>query len=165
MPRLHHGHANDPCAGDPFAGDPFAGLGWRQRRVWRRTESAIVSGHQHEMAASLRRLIGMPVQDLRTWPAGSVSLTLPDWIVGLAEVGTRPGDALISLARRPCHLARTGRYGPFWWLEVASDADPAGSRAVVLGTRVRLHRRTGDGDHPRPPGLTPLDTRKEYSLP
>jgi hypothetical protein len=155
MRRLHHRRSDNP----------FAGLGWRQRRAWRRTERAIVSGHQDELAASLRGLIDLPVRDVTTGPAGSVSLTLPDWIVGLAEVSTGPRDGLISLARRPCHLARSGRYGPFWWLEVADDAEPAGSRAIVLGSRIRLHRRTGGSDHTWPPGLTPLDTRKEYSLP
>src|SRR5262249_11181456 len=138
MLRLHQRHSSDP----------FAGLSWRQRRAWRRTDRAIVSIHHDELAASLRGLVDLPVRDVTTGPAGSVSLTLPDWIVGLAEVGTAPRDALISLARRPCHLARTGRYGPFWWLEVAGDGEPAGSRAVVLGTRVQLHRRAGGGDHP-----------------
>jgi hypothetical protein len=117
------------------------------------------------LAASLRSLIDLPVQEVATGPAGSVSLTLPDWIVGVGEVGTRPREELISLARQPCHLARTGRYGPFWWLEVAGDAEPAGSRAIVLGNRVPLHRHPGGTDHPWPPGLTPLGTRKEYSLP
>jgi hypothetical protein len=145
--------------------DPFGGLGWRQRRTWRRTERAAVSGYQAELAASLQDLIDLPVGKVTAGPAGSVSLTLPGWTVGLAEVGTGPRDGLILLACGPCHLAGTGRYGPFWWLEVAGDGEPAGSGAVVLGTRVRLHRGAGGTDHPSPPGLTPLGTRKEYSLP
>jgi hypothetical protein len=147
------------------SGDPFAGLSRGERRAWRRKERAIVSGHRADLAASLRALIDLPVQEVTTGPAGSVSLILPGWTVGLAEVGTGPRLALVSLAQRPCHLARAGRYGPFWWLEVAGDAEPAGSRAVVLGTRVRLHRRSGGNDQPSPPGLTPPGTRKEYSRP
>jgi hypothetical protein len=145
--------------------DPFARLDWRQRRAWRRTERGIVTRHRDEMAASLGALVGSPVQEIRTGPAGSALISLPGWTVGLAEVGTGARDRLVWLAGYPFHLARTGRYGPFWWLEVAGDAEPAGSRAVVLGTRVRLHRRAGGSDQAWPPGLTPLDSRKEYSRP
>jgi hypothetical protein len=148
-----------------LADDPFAGLGWRQRRAWRQTERAMVSGHQAELAASLRGLIDLPVREVTTGPAGSVSLTLPGWVIGLAGVGPGPRDGLISLACRPCHLDRAGRYGPFWWFEVAGDAEPAGPGAVVLGTHVRLRRRAGGTENPSPSGLTPLGTRKEYSLP
>jgi hypothetical protein len=153
MRRLRH----------PLADDPVAGLGWRQRRAWRRTERAIVRSHQAELMASLRALIGLPVQDVTTGPAGLLCLTLPGWNVGLAETGTGPRQAVLSLACRPCHLARAGRYGPFWWVEVAGEAGPVGSRAMVLGRRVQLHRRAGGSEFPSPPGLTPLGNRKEYS--
>jgi hypothetical protein len=155
MRRLRH----------PLPDDPFAGLGWGQRGAWRRTERAVVRGHQAELTASLRALIDLPVQHVTSGAAGSLSLNLPGWTVGLAEVGAGPLHGLVSLASRPCHLAGAGRYGPFWWLEVAGDAGPAGSRAVVLGRRVQLHRRAGGCDHPSPPGLTPPGTRKEYSRP
>jgi hypothetical protein len=155
MLRLRHPH--------PLSDDPVAGLGWRQRRAWRRTERAIVWSHQAELMASLRALIDLPVEDLTTGPAGLLSLTLPGWTVGLAETGTGARHALVSLACQPCHLARAGRYGPFWWLEVAGDAGPPASRAVVLGRQVRLHRRAGGSDHLSPPGLTPLGNKKEYS--
>jgi hypothetical protein len=143
--------------------DPLAGLGSRQQRSWRRTERAIVSAHQAELATSLRNLINLPVRDITTGPAGSVSLTLPGWTVGLAEVGTEPRHRLISLAGRPCHLARTGRYGAFWWIEVASDAEPVVSRTVLLGSRIHLHGAGGSDHHS--PGLTPRGTRKEDSFP
>jgi hypothetical protein len=149
--------------GHPHSDDPFAGLGWRQRRAWRRTERAVLYDHLAELAASLCALIDLPVQDVTTGPAGSLSLTLPGWTVGLAEIATGPRDALVSLARRPCHLTRAGRYGPFWWVEVAGDAEPAKARTMVLGSRVQLDRRAGGSDHPSPAGLTPLGNRKEYS--
>jgi hypothetical protein len=131
----------------------------RDRLAWRRLERAALSGYREDLAASLGSLSGLPVLALSATATGTVTLTVPGWHVGLADVGSLARANLVALASRPCHVADSGRYGPCWWLALSGGQ----SRLVVLGSRVRL-QPSGDGfEPPSPPALTPQDTRTEYS--
>jgi hypothetical protein len=131
----------------------------RDRLAWRRLERAAVIGYRDDQVASLGSLTGLPVLALSATATGTVTLAVPGWRVGLAGVGGLARANLVALARRPCHVADSGRYGPFWWLAVTGGASPV----VVLGSRVRLQPSGGGFEPPPPCALTPPDTRKEYS--
>jgi hypothetical protein len=130
-----------------------------ERRAWRRLEQTIVAEHRAGLAAALDALVGSPVQAVSSGPAGTVTITLPGWHVGLGGVSPAAVSALTGAARPGCQLAGAGRYGRFWWLAVTVDAGPGARPAVMLGAWLRLHP---ESDGAPPPG--PL-TRREYSLP
>jgi hypothetical protein len=139
-------------------------LGVIDRRAWRRIERAALSGHRADLATSLGALTGLAVLAVTATPAGTVQVAVPGWNVGLAGVGGLARANLAALARGPCHVADSGRYGPFWWLAFAGDPPVLEPPVTILGSRVRL-QPNGDSEPPSPPRLTPPDARKEYSLP
>jgi hypothetical protein len=145
--------------------DPVGALRRRERRAWRRRERAIVAAYHGDLATTLDGLVGAPVLAVTTAPAGTVILAVPGWTVAVAGVSAAAQAALAGAARAPCHVTGSGRYGPFWWLVVATAAGPAVPPAVVLGAAVRLRRAGPEPPSPAPSGLTPRQTRKEYSRP
>jgi hypothetical protein len=144
--------------------DPVAALRWRERWAWRRREQAIVASCHADLTAALAGLVGLPVLTVSAGPAGTVTVAVPGWNIGMAGVSAAAQAAFVSLARRPCHLASAGRYGRFWWLTVAATGSQPEERAVVLGASTRVQPAGGGPTPPPPPGLTPRTTRKEYSL-
>lgn len=127
-------------------------------RVWRRIERRAVHGHDRQLRAALRQAVAAraPVLAARAMAArpgaptvlGSAELTLPGTLLHL--VGITPLAQLdITETAGSARLAGAGRYGPFWWIQLASAGRPD---VVVLARQVRL---TGPGRHPGPP--TPDD--------
>ena len=135
--------------------DPIAGLSRREQRKWRRRERAIVDSHHADLAAALGGLVGAPVLAVSAGAAGTVTLAVPGWRVGVAGVSPSARATLTSRARQACHVAGAGRYGRFWWLAVAATADPGAAPAVVLGACARVDPVDGG---------TRQAARKEYSL-
>jgi hypothetical protein len=135
--------------------DPIAGLSRREQRTWRRRERAIVDSHHADLAAALGGLVGVPVLAVSAGAAGTVTLAVPGWRVGVAGVSPSARATLTSRARQACHITGAGRYGRFWWLAVAATADPGAAPAVVLGACARVDPVDGG---------TRLAARKEYSL-
>jgi hypothetical protein len=136
-----------------------------ERRAWRRMERAAVSGYREDLAASLGSLTGLAVLDVTATQGGTVGVAVPGWNLGLADVGGLARVNLLALARRPCHVAGSGAYGPFWWVAVAGDPPALEPPVVLLGSRVRLRPDGGERQPPPERMLTPRGTRKEYSLP
>jgi hypothetical protein len=132
--------------------------------AWRRMERAAVSGHRDDLAASLGSLTGLAVLDVTATQGGTVGVAVPGWNLGLADVGGLARVNLLALARRPCHVAGSGAYGPFWWVAVAGDPPVPGPPVVLLASRVRLRPDGGERQAPPEQTFTPEDARKEYSL-
>jgi hypothetical protein len=123
-------------------------------RVWRRIERRAVAGHDRQLLAALRLAVAarVPVLAARAIPArpggptvlGTAELTLPGRLLHLTGV-TPLAQLDATQIAGPARLAGAGRYGPYWWVQLASDDRPD---VVVLARRVRL---TGPGGHPYPP--------------
>jgi hypothetical protein len=142
------------------ATDPIASLTRRERRAWRRREQTILATHRANLAAALPALVGAPVLAVATGAAGTVTVTVPGWQVGLAGVSPGAARAFTRAAGDSSLLTGAGRYGRFWWLAVAVSSHPGAPRAVILGAWLQLHPADG-----APTGLNPQPSRKEYSLP
>jgi len=123
--------------------DPLADLNLCQRWQWRRIAHRVSAEHERATFDLLRQLstgrvpvLGIHDQQLRPGAAidavGLVRLALPGWRLLLAGVAAAPRTALADAARRaPLRLYDAGRYGPLWWIEIASEG-PAGDRGVGI---------------------------------
>jgi hypothetical protein len=123
-------------------------------RVWRRIERRAVAGHHRQLLAALRLAVAgrAPVLAARAIPArsgaatvlGSAELTLPGTLLHLAGITPLAQWDAIEVAGS-ARLAGAGRYGPFWWIQLACADRPD---VVVLARQVRL---SGPGGNPGPP--------------
>jgi hypothetical protein len=88
--------------------------------------------------------------------AGIVRMRRPGWRLLIAGVASGPRADLERAARRGrLRLDAAGRYGKFWWIEVATDGASRGENVVLLGSHLQLIP-TGGGHGwaaaPRPVG-------------
>jgi hypothetical protein len=154
--------------------DPTANLGIRARWSWRRAERRAVAEHERWLVAKLRRLAAARVpafwvtesaaNRVADMTAGIVRMRRPGWLLLMAGVASGPRADLEHAARQGrLRLDAAGRYGKFWWIEVASDSASRGEKVVLLGSHLQLIP-TGGGHGwaaaPRPVGhLALLDAR------
>lgn len=141
--------------------DPLANLGIRARWSWHRAERRAVAEHERWLAAKLRRLTAarIPVfwvTESAANQAGIVRMRRPGWRLLMAGVASGPRADLERAARQgQLRLDAAGRYGKFWWIEVASDSAAHNEKVVLLGSHLQLipasggHGRTAA---PRPHG-------------
>jgi len=129
--------------------DPTANLGMRARRSWRRVERRAVADHERWLAAKLRRLTAarVPVfwvtesaaNQMADMAAGIVRMSRPGWQLLLAGVAAGPRADLERAARQGrLRLAAAGRYGKFWWIEIATDSAARVEKVVLLGSHLQL---------------------------
>lgn len=147
--------------------DPMVALGFRDRGSWRRIDRWLVADHQRRVANSLRRLAAARVAVLATVPAltdaqasgplaGLVGLAVPGWQLILTGVAPGPRTALASVAGRGLQLSGAGRYGMFWWIEVACTGGTHRQRVMLLGSDLLMRPADGPGSqgiHAMPYGL------------
>ena len=154
--------------------DPTANLGIRARWSWRRAERRAVAEHERWLVAKLRQLTAdrVPVfwvtesaaNQVTAMTAGIVRMRRPGWQLLIAGVASGPRADLEHAARQGrLRLDAAGRYGKFWWIEVATDGASQGENVVLLGSHLQLIP-TGGGHGwaaaPRPVGhLALLDAR------
>ena len=154
--------------------DPAANLGIRARWTWRRAERRAVAEHERWLAAKLRQLTAarVPVfwvtesaaNQVTAMTAGIVRMRRPGWQLLIAGVASGPRADLEHAARQGrLRLDDAGRYGKFWWIEIATDSASRGEKVVLLGSHLQLIP-TGGGHGwaaaPRPVGhLALLDAR------
>lgn len=146
--------------------DPTANLGIRARWSWRRAERRAVAEHERWLAAKLRRLTAARfpvfwvtesaanrVADMTT---GIVRMRRPGWQLLMAGVASGPRADLERAARQGrLRLDAAGRYGKFWWIEIATDSAARGEKVVLLGSHLRLIPASGGHGRaaaPRPVG-------------
>jgi hypothetical protein len=134
--------------------DPAANLGIRARRFWRRAERRAVAEHERWVAAKLRQLTAarVPVfwvtesaaNQVADTMAGIVRMRCPGWQLLMAGVASGPRAELEHAA---CHgrlrLDAAGRYGKFWWIEIATDGGARVEKVVLLGSHLQLIPRSG----------------------
>jgi hypothetical protein len=128
--------------------DPTANLGMRARWSWRRAERRAVADHERWLAAKLRRLTAarVPVfwvtesaNQVADMAAGIVRMRRPGWQLLLAGVASGPRADLERAARQGrLRLAAAGRYGKFWWIEIATDSAARVEKVVLLGSHLQL---------------------------
>ena len=154
--------------------DPAANLGIRARWSWRRAERRAVAEHERWLAAKLRQLTAarVPVfwvtesatNRVADMTTGIVRMRRPGWQLLMAGVAAGPRADLERAARQGwLRLDAAGRYGKFWWIEVATDSASGDEKVVLLGSHLQLIP-TGEGHGwaaaPRPAGhLALLDAR------
>ncbi len=154
--------------------DPAANLGIRARWSWRRAERRAVADHERWLAATLRRLAAarVPVfwvmedaaSQVTDMTAGIVRMRRPGWRLLVAGVASGPRADLEHAARQGrLRLDAAGRYGKFWWIEVATDSAARGEKVVLLGSHLQLIPASGGhgwATAPQPTGhLARLDAR------
>jgi hypothetical protein len=148
--------------------DPTANLGIRARWSWRRAERRAVAEHERWLAAKLRRLSAarVPVfwvmesaaNQVADMTTGIVRMRRPGWQLLLAGVASGPRADLAHAARQGrLRLAAAGRYGKFWWIEIATDSAARDEKVVLLGSHLQLIPANGGGGDgwaaaPRPVG-------------
>jgi hypothetical protein len=96
--------------------------------------------------------------------AGIVRMRCPGWQLLIAGVASGPRADLEHDARQGrLRLDAAGRYGKFWWIEIATDSGARGEKVVLLGSRLQLIPASGGHGRaapPRPVGhLALLDAR------
>jgi hypothetical protein len=154
--------------------DPAESLGIRARWSWRRMERRAVAKHERWLAAKLRRLTAarVPVfwvtesapSHVADMTAGIVRMRRPGWQLLIAGVASGPRADLKHAARQGrLRLDAAGRYGKFWWIEVATDSAARGEKVVLLGSHLQLIPAPGGHGRaaaPQPAGhLALLDAR------
>jgi hypothetical protein len=146
--------------------DPTANLGIRARWSWRRAERRAIAEHERWLAAKLRRLTAarVPVfwvmesaaNQVADMTAGIVRMRRPGWQLLIAGVASGPRADLEHAARQGrLRLNAAGRYGKFWWIEIATDRAAHGEKVVLLGSHLRLIPASGGhgwAAAPRPAG-------------
>ena len=146
--------------------DPTANLGIRARWSWRRAERRAVAEHERWLAAKLRRLTAarVPVfwvtesaaDQVADMTAGIVRMRRPGWQLLLAGVASGPRADVEYAARQGLlRLAAAGRYGKFWWIEIATDSAARDEKVVLLGSHLQLIPASGGhgwAAAPRPVG-------------
>jgi hypothetical protein len=145
--------------------DPAANLGIRARWFWRRAERRAVAEHERWLAAKLRRLTAarVPVfwvtesaNHVADMTAGIVRMRRPGWQLLIAGVASGPRADLEHAARQGrLRLDAAGRYGKFWWIEIATDSAARDEKVVLLGSHLQLIPASGGhgwGTAPRPVG-------------
>jgi hypothetical protein len=146
--------------------DPAANLGIRARWSWRRAERRVVAEHERWLAAQLRQLAAsrVPVFWVTQSAAGQaadtaaaiVRLRRPGWQLLIAGVAPGPRADLEHAARRGrLRLDAAGRYGKFWWIEIAAGSAAPGEKVVLLGSHLQLIPANGGHGRaaaPRPVG-------------
>src|ERR1700761_4452797 len=129
--------------------DPAANLGIRVRWSWRRAERRVIAEHEKWLVAKLRRLAAarVPVSwvlesaanQVADMTAGIVRMRRPGWQLLLAGVAPGPRADLEHAARQGrLRLDAAGRYGKFWWIEIATDSAARAEKIVLLGSHLRL---------------------------
>ena len=146
--------------------DPTANLGIRARWFWRRAERRAVAEHERWLAAKLRRLTAarVPVfwvmesaaNQAADLTAGIVRMRRPGWQLLLAGVASGPRADLEHAARQGrLRLDAAGRYGRFWWIEIATNSAARDEKVVLLGSHLQLIPASGGlgwAATPRPVG-------------
>ena len=146
--------------------DPAANLGIRARWSWRRMERRAVADHERWLAATLRRLTAarVPVfwvtesaaSQVADMAAGIVRMRRPGWRLLLAGVASGPRADMERAARQGrLRLHAAGRYGKFWWIEIATDGAARDEKVVLLGSHLQLIPASGGHGRaaaPRPVG-------------
>src|SRR5438067_12408313 len=122
-------------------------------RFWRRRERRAVAAHDRQLLRALRHAAAdrVPVLAARAAAAGPgaptalgvLELALPAGRLQLVG-GTPAGHRAVTGIAEAAWLSDAGRYGPFWWVALASGRS---HDVVVLARQVRLIRADG--------GLTP----------
>jgi hypothetical protein len=117
------------------------------RRTWRRLERGALRGHDRDLQRHLRELAERRPAVLSadgSWMSGVMSLQLSGHRLMLG--GVHPSMAwdvrALSLSPDPIKLTRAGRYGPFWWIALASE-EAAERERVVLATHLQLRHDPG----------------------
>jgi hypothetical protein len=134
--------------------DPAANLGIRARWSWRRAERRAVAEHERWLATKLRRLTAtrVPVfwvtesaaNQAADMTAGIVRMRRPGWQLLIAGVASGPRADLEHAARQGrLRLDAAGRYGKFWWIEIATDSAARGEKVVLLGSHLQLIPASG----------------------
>ena len=138
----------------------------RARRSWRRAERRAVADHERWLVAKLRRLAAATVpvfwvmessaSQAADLTAGIVRMRHPGWQLLIAGVASGPRADLEHAARQGrLRLAAAGRYGKFWWVEIAAGSAARGEKVVLLGSHLRLIPASGGpgwAEAPRPAG-------------
>lgn len=136
--------------------DPTANLGIRARWSWRPAERRVVADHERWLAAKLRALTAarVPVfwvmenaaNRVADMTAGIVRMRRPGWQLLIAGVASGPRADLERAARQGrLRLDAAGRYGKFWWIEIAADSAARDEKVVLLGSHLQLI--PGGGGH------------------
>jgi hypothetical protein len=129
--------------------DPTVNLGIIARWSWRRAERRAVAEHERWLAAKLRRLTAAKVpvfwvtesaaNQVADMTAGIVRLRRPGWLLLVAGVASGPRADLERAARQGrLRLAAAGRYGKFWWIEIATESAARVEKVVLLGSHLQL---------------------------
>jgi hypothetical protein len=146
--------------------DPAANLGIWARWSWRRAERRAVAGHERWLAVELRRQTATRVPVLwvteseasqaADMTTGIVRMRRPGWQLLIAGVASGPRADLEHAARQgQLRLSAAGRYGKFWWIEIATDNAARAEKVVLLGTHLQLIPASGGHGRaaaPRPVG-------------
>src|ERR1700738_3232500 len=154
--------------------DPVANLGIRARWSWRRAERRAVAEHERWLATKLQRLTAARVPEfwvtesapnqVADMTAGIVRMRRPGWQLLIAGVASGPRADLEHPPRQGrLRLDAAGRYGKFWWIEIATDSAARGEKVVLLGSHLQLIPASGGhgwaGDPRRVGHLALLDAR------
>jgi hypothetical protein len=76
--------------------------------------------------------------------AGIVRMRRPGWQLLIAGVASGPRADLEHAARRGrLRVDAVGRYGKFWWIEIATDSAARGEKVVLLGSHLQLIPASG----------------------
>jgi hypothetical protein len=113
------------------------------RRTWRRLERSALRGHDRDLHSHLSELTETGPTVLNTdtsWTGGVVALQLPRHRLVLGGVtASMAWDILaMSFSAAPLTLRKSGRYGRYWWIEIAGE-----ETRVVLATHLQLHHDPG----------------------
>jgi hypothetical protein len=129
--------------------DPAANLGIRTRWSLRRAERRAIAEHERWLAAKLRQLTAARVSvswvtesaanQVADMTAGIVRMRRPGWQLLIAGVASGPRADLKRAARHGrLRLAAAGRYGKFWWIEIATESATRGEKVILLGSHLQL---------------------------
>jgi hypothetical protein len=84
--------------------------------------------------------------------AGIVRMRRPGWQLLIAGVASGPRADLERAARQGrLRLAAAGRYGKFWWIEIAAGSAARGEKVVLLGSHLQLIPASGGHGWPAAP--------------
>jgi MFS family permease len=137
----------------PGGGDR-AGEPRRVRRRRRAAASKAAPVGEGDILSSIQSLVGSCVTGARISETGTVVVTGGDWTLAMTDVAIVAAIRMIDVVAGPARVTGAGKYGHFWWLAVTGADDDEESRAVVMGSRVRLvGAGSADPTGPSEPGL------------
>ena len=132
-------------------------VGIADRLRWRRTVRRVLAEHDRDLLIRIRHLEGQPVTLLVATPSGFIRIRVPGWDIDITDVGPGALARLQACVQGTASFQGGGRYGRFWWVAVTQNELSPPTRAIVLGSRIRLTKHhDGPTDSSRGPALLAL---------